>query len=102
MTAAADGELCHTFSDAIRFSWYDDRVRKTTIYLPESTERRMSRVAKRLGKSRAEITRAALEAYLDRSERVARLPASVGMGSNPNAPAADYKERLADGWGRRR
>jgi predicted transcriptional regulator len=76
-------------------------VRKTTIYLPESTARRMSRAAKRLGKSRAEITRAALEDYLDRSERVASLPAWVGIGNNPNTPAATYKERLAEYWGRR-
>jgi predicted transcriptional regulator len=76
-------------------------VRKTTIYLPESIERRMSRAAKRLGKSRAEITRAALDDYLDRSERVASLPASVGMGNNPNAAASDYEERLAERWGRR-
>jgi predicted transcriptional regulator len=76
-------------------------VRKTTIYLPESTARRMSRAAKRLGKSRAEITRAALDDYLDRSERVASLPASIGMGDNPNAAARDYEERLAEHWGRR-
>jgi hypothetical protein len=76
-------------------------VHKTTIYLPESTERRVRQAAKRLGKSRAEITRTALEDYLDRSERNAGLPASVGMGENPLAPAATYEERLARRWGRR-
>jgi hypothetical protein len=75
-------------------------VRKTTIYLTESTERRMRRAAKRLGKSRAEITRSALEDYLDRSERTGGLPPSVGMGENPNATAANYEERLARRWGR--
>jgi predicted transcriptional regulator len=75
-------------------------VRKTTIYLTENTEQRMRRAAKRLGKSRAEITRSALEDFLDRSERTGGLPASVGMGENPNATAANYEERLARRWGR--
>lgn len=73
-------------------------MRKTTIYLSESTERRMRRAAKRLGVSRAEITRAALEEYLDRSEREGSLPPSVGMGENPQASAADYEARLARLW----
>lgn len=73
-------------------------MRKTTVYLPESTERRMLRAAKRLGKSRAEITRAALEEYLDRSEREGGLPPSVGMGENRAASAADYEARLASLW----
>jgi hypothetical protein len=76
-------------------------VHKTTVYLPESTHRRVGRAAKRLGKSQAEITRSALEDYLDRSERAAGTP-WLGIASNPNAPAADYKERLAKYWGRRR
>ena len=74
-------------------------MRKTTIYLTEGTEQRMRRAAKRLGKSRAEITRSALEDYLDRSERTGGLPTSVGMGENPKATAADYEERLARRWG---
>lgn len=74
---------------------------KTTIYLPENTHKRIGRVAKRMGKSRAEITRSALDDYLDRNERVADLP-WLGIASNPNAPAAEYKERLAKYWGRRR
>lgn len=77
-------------------------MHKTTIYLPESTHRRVGRAAKRLGKSRAEITRSALEDFLDRSERSAGLPPWVGIADNPNAPAADYKERLAKRWGPRR
>ncbi len=75
-------------------------VRKTTIYLPEGIHRRMGRAAKRLRLSRAEITRAALEEYLDRSERARGLPPSVGMGENPTDRAADYEQRLARGWGR--
>lgn len=85
---------------AIHRGWYNRAVRKTTVYLPESTEQRMRRAAKRLGKSRAEITRSALEDFLDRSERTGGLPASVGMGENPNATAANYEERLARRWGR--
>jgi hypothetical protein len=73
-------------------------VRKTTVYLPEDTERRIRRVAKRLGVSQAELTRTALEQYLDRSERGERLPPSVGMGENAKATAADYEERLARDW----
>lgn len=73
-------------------------MRKTTVYLPDSTERRIRRVAKRLGMSQAELTRTALEQYLDRSERGEGLPPSVGMGENPKATAADYEERLAGHW----
>lgn len=75
-------------------------MRKTTIYLPETIHRRMGQAAKRLRISRAEITRAALEEYLDRSERAQGLPPSMGMGENPSARAADYEERLERGWGR--
>jgi hypothetical protein len=73
-------------------------MRKTTVYLPDSTEQRIRRVAKRLGVSQAELTRTALEQYLDRSERGEGLPPSVGMGENPNATATDYEERLARHW----
>lgn len=76
-------------------------VRKTTIYLPDALERRMRQAAERLGMSRADITRSALEQYLDRSESQRGLPPSVGMGDNAATSAADYKERLAKGWGRR-
>lgn len=76
-------------------------MRKTTIYLPDALERRMRQASELLGKSRAEITREALEQYLDRSESRRGLPPSVGMGANANAPAASFKERLSEGWGRR-
>lgn len=75
-------------------------MRKTTVYLPDVTERRIRRAAKRLGVSQAELTRAALEQYLDRSERGEGLPPSVGMGENPRATAADYEKRLARHWRR--
>lgn len=75
-------------------------VKKTTIYLPETVHRRIEQAAKRLRVSRAEITRAALEDYLERSERAPGLPPSVGAGENAAAPAADYKQRLARGWRR--
>jgi hypothetical protein len=76
-------------------------MRKTTVYLPDETERRMRRAATHLGLSRAEITRAALEEFLERTERRGVLPPSVGMGDNPATAAADYEERLARSWGRR-
>jgi hypothetical protein len=77
-------------------------MRKTTVYLPDGTERRIRRAAKRLGVSQAELTRIALEQYLERSERGEGLPPSVGMGENPKATAADYEERLARHWRRGR
>jgi Arc/MetJ-type ribon-helix-helix transcriptional regulator len=76
-------------------------MRKTTIYLPDALERRMRQAAELLGKSRAEITREAIEQYLDRTERGRGLPPSVGMGANADAPAAAYRDRLAEGWRRR-
>jgi predicted transcriptional regulator len=77
-------------------------VKKTTIYLPEGTERRMLDAARWLGKSRAEMTREALEQYLDRCDAGRGLPESVGMGENPRARAATYEDRLAEAWGRPR
>lgn len=76
-------------------------MKKTTVYLAEETERRMIAAAGRLGMSRAEMTREALEQYLDRCDAGRGLPESVGMGDNPRAAAADYEERLADAWGSR-
>lgn len=73
-------------------------MRKTTIYLPDALERRMRQAAELLGKSRADITREALEQYLAREEGLRGLPPSVGMGDNAQAPAADYRARLAQGW----
>jgi Arc/MetJ-type ribon-helix-helix transcriptional regulator len=73
-------------------------MRKTTIYLPDELERRMRQAAELLGKSRAEITREAIEQYLDRAEGARGLPPSVGMGRNAEAPAARFRDRLAKGW----
>jgi Arc/MetJ-type ribon-helix-helix transcriptional regulator len=73
-------------------------MRKTTVYLPDSTARRIRRAATRLGVSRAEITRAALDEFLERSERNGALPPSVGMGENAASAAADDEERLARYW----
>jgi Arc/MetJ-type ribon-helix-helix transcriptional regulator len=73
-------------------------MRKTTIYLPDALERRMRHAAELLGKSRADITREALEQYLDRAESVRGLPPSVGMGRNTDTPAATFRDRLAEGW----
>lgn len=58
----------------------------------------MRRTAKRLGLSRAAMTRAALEEYLERRERDGTLPPSVGAGENPDVSAADYEARLARLW----
>lgn len=76
-------------------------MRKTTIYLPDALERRMRQAAELLGKSRADITREALEQYLDRCEDQRGLPPSVGMGDNAATTASSYRERLAKGWQRR-
>lgn len=78
-----------------------DRVRKTTIYLPPELESRLARTAERCGRSRAALIREALGNYLDSTAGDAALPPSIGMGNNPAAPAASYRERLERGWGRR-
>ena len=73
-------------------------MEKTTVYLTEQAKRRLRRAAKRLGKSDAEITRAALDRYLDDAERERSLPPSIGMGSNPGLRARDYEDWLAERW----
>lgn len=73
-------------------------MEKTTVYITERTKRRLRRAAKRLGKSHAEITRTALDRYLDDAERKRSLPPSIGMGSNPGLRARDYEAWLAERW----
>ena len=59
----------------------------------------MRQAADLSGKSRAEITREAIEQYLDQAESTRGLPPSVGMGDNRKAPATSFRDRLAEGWG---
>jgi hypothetical protein len=41
--------------------WYHTYMVKTTVYLPESLKRRLQRLAKRLGRSEAQLIRDAVE-----------------------------------------
>lgn len=77
-------------------------VRKTTLYISDQIDARLRRAARRLGRSRAQLTREALAEFLERNEREPGLPPSVGMGSNPDVRAADDEARLARAWRRRR
>ena len=69
-------------------------MRKLSVRLPESTELRLRRAAKRLGRPHTDIIGEAIEQYLNRSEREHALPPSVGMGSNAAVTAVDYEMRF--------
>lgn len=71
-------------------------MEKTTLYLPTELQRLLLTIAKREGRSQAEIIRAALAAYVtDRSP----LPlGSIGTGSDDEVSGATSEEWLRKSW----
>lgn len=76
-------------------------MRKSTVYLTEEAERRMRQAASRLGRSQAELTRQAIDEYLDRAERQFEPPPSFGSADNRDVDSSTYEDVLAERWGRR-
>ena len=71
-------------------------MEKTTVYLPDELQRSILAMARREGRSQAEIIRAALEAYL--SERAPLRPRSIGAGSDDEVSGATSEKWLRKNW----
>ena len=71
-------------------------MEKTTLYLPGELQRSLTALAKREGRSQAEILRAALDAYL--SARATPPLQSIGAGSDDQVTGATSEEWLHKNW----
>jgi hypothetical protein len=77
---------------------YDVGMKRTTIFLSEETNRLLRDVARRSGRSQAEILREALSEYLSREPRP--RPRSIGMGNNrdDSVTSANVKDWVREQW----
>ncbi len=71
-------------------------MEKTTIYLPGEIRRLVAAIAKREGRSQADIIRASLEAYC--SERTPLRPRSIGAGADDEVTGANSEAWLRKNW----
>lgn len=74
-------------------------MNKTTLYLTDDLQRALKDVARRLGRSQADVVREALEAYV-LQQQSRPLPRSLGAGSDPDLNAADSEAWLRANWHR--
>ena len=74
-------------------------MEKTTLYLPGELQRSLVAMAKREGRSQAEIIRAALAAYL--SDRAPLRLRSIGAASDDEVSGATSEEWLRKNWNNR-
>ena len=71
-------------------------MEKTTLYLPGELQRSLAAMARREGRSQAEIVRDALSAYLSRSSPLRWQ--SIGAGSDDEVRGATSEEWLRKNW----
>ena len=71
-------------------------MNKTTLYLPDDTQRRLRDVAKRTGRSQAELIRTALDRHL--ADEPSPLPGSIGAGEDAGLSARDSEDWLRANW----
>lgn len=69
-------------------------MKKTTVYLDESVDRAMARLAKEQGVTKAEVIRRALAVAASRAERP-RITA-IGVGHGPGDVADDVDRHLEE------
>jgi len=72
---------------------------KTTVYLDAAEYRRLKALATGEGRSAAELIRAAVSQYVERSAPRAR-PRSLGVGHSGDGHLSERAEELLDGLGR--
>ena len=75
-------------------------MKRTTIFLDESLERRLKQKARREGKSFAQCVREAVAAYVARpASRLRQLPAWVGMFDSGHTDTSErVDEIMAEIW----
>jgi predicted transcriptional regulator len=71
-------------------------VQKTTLYIPTDLQRSLAAIAKREGRSQADIVRSALAAYL--SARDAVPFRSIGSGTDDEVSGASSEDWLRKNW----
>jgi predicted transcriptional regulator len=70
-------------------------MKRTTVYLDESTDLGLARLAKQRGRAKAELVREALQTYLrDAEKAVDTVPAWVGMGRSGMPDLAERTDEL--------
>ena len=75
---------------------------KTTVYLPEPEYRALKSLARRQGRSTAELVREAVTEYARRQRGSKRLPRSIGAGRSGRGDLGERAEELLQGMGRDR
>jgi hypothetical protein len=68
----------------------------TTIHLPQAVQDELSAVARRTGRSEAEIIVEAVEHHLREAHRP--RPKAVGIYDDPEVTGENYEEWLAANW----
>jgi len=71
-------------------------MNKTTLYLPDTTRRRLRELAKRTGRRQSDLVRQALERYL--ATESSPLPASVGSGDDAEVSGRESEDWLRANW----
>jgi predicted transcriptional regulator len=71
-------------------------MHKTTLYLPETTRRRLRDMSRRTGRPQADLVRQALEGYLSSEETP--LPGSIGSGADKDLSGRDTEDWLRANW----
>ena len=71
-------------------------MNKTTLYFPDTTQRRLRDFARRTGRRQAEVVREAVERYLDAVP--APLPSSIGSGEDDSLRGRDTADWLRENW----
>lgn len=71
-------------------------MNKTTLYLPEETQRRLRVASRRSGRPQADLIRQALDHFLDAEPEA--LPKSIGVASDPELRAPESKDWLRKSW----
>jgi Ribbon-helix-helix protein, copG family len=73
-------------------------VKKTTIYLDDVTDRRLSDISRRRGQSRAALIRGAVELMIAADDRPPRRPRPLGASGHVDT-SQRVDEILAEGFG---
>jgi len=67
-------------------------MKRTTVYLPEKTDLLLKRLARKTGRSQAQIIREAIANYIGNENQA--LPPSVGMGASGRNDLSERDEEL--------
>jgi hypothetical protein len=71
---------------------------KTTVYLSSEQKQLIKRVARKDGLSEAEVIRAAVDSYMERTEAEPIWPESFGVAASGRIPAEKLDDWKAENW----